>query len=330
MFRFIINTTILLAVISGGIVGCSDSSKTLSSTELLRDATAMGEKGNWREAIKLSRHAVRKNPKDANALVILALGLEQNGESASALDSLQLAVKMSPENFMAQFTLGRMLFQLGKYEECVAPLKNARDLDQDNVDTVILLAKTMEMLNLPECAEYYHILAMSKRFINKPEPFNELGVYYTKKNDYKRASSYFIKAYKMAPQNHIVVYNLAVFLDKYMNTPDKAKKFYLKYLELAAKNPELEELRNKVQQRISDGQAPPSQASKSATVSAPADTGASTKSPPAVKSSNKAGAATPSAAVDKQAVPSSPAATPAPSLPENTSSQALSDPNEGD
>lgn len=244
--HFVLIFTVLIVAVS-----CSEGPR-LSNDELLKAGCDAAMKGNWKDASSLAGRAVKQDPKDINARVLLALALENSNHLELAIDEIKAASKLAPGDFMVQFNFGRMLFKQGRYGEAVAPLKIASELRPDNMDSIILLAQASSALKLPEAANYYAIAATNPRFSSKPDPFNELGIIYLRDKDPERALKYFIKAYKLAPDNYIITLNLAICLDKYSNDPAKALNFYKKYLKLTEKNPEIEAKRLKISRRVKE------------------------------------------------------------------------------
>lgn len=242
---------VLVLTVSVTLVSCSEGPR-LSNDELLKAGCEAAMKGKWKDASSFAGKAVKQDPRDINARVLLALALENSNHLELAIDEIKAASKLAPGDFMVQYNFGRMLFKQGRYGEAVAPLKIASELRTDNMDAVILLAQTSSALKLPEAANYYAIIATNPRFRDKPDPFNELGIIYLRDKDPERAIRYFIKAYKLAPDNYIITLNLAICLDKYNNDPAKALNFYRKYLKLTEKNPEMEAKRLKISRRVKE------------------------------------------------------------------------------
>jgi Flp pilus assembly protein TadD len=182
---------------------------------------------------------------------MLALALEQCGQPDNAIDEIRKAVELDPKNFMAQYTKGRILFERDRIGDCIAPLKEASKLKPDSGNVILLLARSSEKLGrYKEAMGYYATLARIPAYKDRPEPYNELAVMYVKQKDNVKASAFFNEAYKKAPTNHIVVLNIGIFCDVYLNNPAYAIKHYNKYQELTLSNRELEPVRIKLTKRI--------------------------------------------------------------------------------
>lgn len=225
---------------------------TESNEELLKQAIdAAANKADWKKARSLSYEAAKRNPRDVNAHVMLAISLEQSGQTDTALAEVRKAVEIDPKHFMAQYTMGRMLFEHERFADCVGPLTTANKLQPGNANVLLLLARCSTVLDLSQNAiKYYIHLAKHPQFKNKPDPYNELGIIFAGKKDYQKAARCFSEAYKRAPDNHIVVLNLAIFCDYYLKIFPKAVAFYQKYQRLTSHNPALEPKRIKIKKRI--------------------------------------------------------------------------------
>ena len=232
------------------LCGCSGTKE--ETPVLLNKAVDLAAKGDWQGAKKLAQKASKQDPNDGDAYVILSLCLENSGDLDSAIDEINKAFKVSDRNFMANYTKGRLLFQKGKYDSCIAPLKQARSLHPDSIETISLLAQASMKQNLADTPVYFGVLARSDKFKNRPEPWNELGVCYANHNDYKKAIQFLVKAESLAPDNPQVSLNLGVVNDKGLNRSAEAISYYKKYLRLTTKNPELEPKRKAVADRVRD------------------------------------------------------------------------------
>jgi Tfp pilus assembly protein PilF len=231
------------------LVSCSGGGRE-TSEDILKKAVIAAENGDWEEAGKLASGVIKKDPKDANALTLLALSLDHAGKQKQALDEARKAAHAAPSNFMAQYMLGSLLFASGKFDESIAPLKAAHDLRPENIDTTVLLAQASSILKLPDAVTYYAVIAKHPRYQSQAAPWNELGALFADKKDFNRAAEFFARAYKLEPDNHIVALNLAVFIDKCLGKPGQAKQYYYRYQKLAEKNPELSIIREKVKKRL--------------------------------------------------------------------------------
>ncbi len=234
------------------LVSCGGGVKQ-TNEELLQSAlaAASGPKADWQKARALAFKAVKQKSEDANAHLILALALEQCGQPDNAVDEIRKAVELDPGNFMAQYSKGRILFERDRIGDCIAPLKEAQKLKPESENVMLLLARSSAALGrYKEAMSYYATLARNPAYKDRPEPYNELAMLYVKQKDNVKASAFFNEAYKKAPSNYIVVLNIGIFCDVYLNNPAYAIKHYNRYQELTLSNRELEPVRAKLKKRI--------------------------------------------------------------------------------
>ena len=262
------NSLSLLLFACGLIVLCSCGKREYESNDVLLKkaitAAATAKNGGWPKARELAYKAVTQNGNDANARVMLALALEQCEQEEQALEEIKQAVNIDSENFMAQYTMGRMLFKNKRYQDCPAPLEKANELKPGVPQTILLLARTNAILGVHEKAiTHYVALAKLDEYKNTPEPYNELGVLFMGKKDYKRALSFFREAYAKDNNNISVNINLAVFWDlltqmceddkkKVKKTSASAIKYYMAAEKLLRVNPQAEPKRRKILKRIKE------------------------------------------------------------------------------
>lgn len=234
--------------------GCERQAQ-MSSEELQQQTldALSGKTADWKKALKFAGKAVKKNPADANAHVIYALALEQCGGKSGALDEIKKASELDPKNFTAIYTKGRMLLEGEHYEDAIGPLRDARKMRPEDPNVLLLNGKcAMHMGLYDESMSCYQGLARNAQFSGRPEIYNELAVIMLKKKDIRKASKLFELALRKAPENHTVVLNMAVLLDRHLRNPQEALKFYQKYLELTLSNPELKNKRAAIDARMQE------------------------------------------------------------------------------
>ena len=219
--------------------GCSGERADFA--ELMSKAEKYAVSGEWAKALEYSEAAVKRQPGNAEALILNALALENNGKLNEALEEIAKASVIAPEQFFVQYTHGRMLFERGRYESCIAPLKNALKLRKGNADTLILLARVSTIQkNMPEAKYYYSLLAKDPVFAKHSAPWNELGmIILQEEKNARKSTAYFNYSYKLSPSDPAAVLNMAVLCDVHLNKKPEAKAFYQKYLQLTQRDSSL-------------------------------------------------------------------------------------------
>lgn len=225
-------------------------SKPISVDELLEKSVNAGAEGNWQQAKEYAKDAVKLDAGNADALVVYAISLNHCGQPEKAFDEARKAQKIGSDNFMAQYYLGKILFDNECYADCISPLKFALRLKPNSPEVLALLAKSSAELKLDEAFRYYNELRKLPQFAEAAEPYNELATLFIEKKQLPGAAKCLLKAYKLAPKNPTVVLNLAIFCDRNVKKPKTAKKYYEEYLMLTESNSELIARREEVKARL--------------------------------------------------------------------------------
>ena len=231
---------------------CGKKYKSLTTQELLSQSLALAVDGKWQDAEDMASCVLEREPDNVPALIIEGLALDADNKRELAVGCLEKAVNKAPDNFMANHSLGKIFLAQKKYDQALPYLKKAYELDSSEMNTVVLLAETMNKLKMSGASSYYAYALRNPRFKNDPAPWNQLGLIFAGTNSKTQALNFFIKAYKADQNNHLVVLNLAVFLDKYMNKTANSKLFYERYLRLTEKNPALSDKRAEVKRRLKE------------------------------------------------------------------------------
>lgn len=247
--------TVSIASVAAMLLFLSACNRTssMTTTELLNQATDAAQGGNWKKTLKFAKVAVEREPSNTPAFILLAMAYENTAQSEQAIEAARKAVKLEPDNFMAQYTLGRLYaVDQNKLQDAVEPLLRALKLRPNDPDTLVLLADCSQKLNLPKTPDYYNLIAGLPAFKNRHEPWNQLGVYYAEKGNLRNAAACFKQAYTLAPENHMILLNFGIFFDKYLRQSERASKYYQRYMEVTAKNPEMEQKKQEIKARIKD------------------------------------------------------------------------------
>jgi Flp pilus assembly protein TadD len=249
-FRICFSAAFLLVLI---VLVSSCSKETTDSNILLKKAVTLASKdGNWQESLGYARKATEANPRNTNALVMYALALEHDNQKDKAKKELRQAVKISPKNFMPQLSLGQFLYEEKDYEGAYEYLANAYKIQPGNIDALILYAQCSAKLQTQNTDKLFLKLTQTEYFKNKPEIYNELGVYYTRTKKLSKAAQNFTQAYKLSPNNPLIVSNLGVFCDRYLKKPKKARFFYRKFISITNNNAFFDNQRKQIITRLKE------------------------------------------------------------------------------
>ena len=233
------------------IIGAGCSKEVKDPNTLLNTAVSLANEGNkWKESLEYAKEALNLDPNSSNAQVMYALALVGNDKGDQALKQLRTIVKDYPNNFLAQLSLGKILFDKKDYEGAYDNLTNAYKMQPDNIDVLILFSQCSAKLQAQNTDKLFLKLAKQKGFEDNPEIYNELGTYYANTRDISKAAQNLSKAYKLAPDNPVIVSNLGVFCDRFLNKPKKAKFFYRKFLILTTDEAGYSQLREEIINRL--------------------------------------------------------------------------------
>lgn len=242
---------ILLAISIGIMFLAGCGGPPLSTQSLLNKALDAGSRGEWEKALGYLETVTEREPNNINALVFKALAYEGCEKNDLALNAARLAVKNAPDNFQAQYTLGRLYSKdQQKVQDAITPLGRALQIKPDDNSTLLLLGRCSTILKLESAIKYYEKLAVKPKFKNNAELWNEMGIYYAERQQIRRAAQCFVKAYKLGSSKPLVVLNFATFRDQYVGDPKGALSFYKKYLKIAVPSPNTEMQRKRVEARI--------------------------------------------------------------------------------
>lgn len=120
---------------------------------------------------------------------------------------------------------------LGDKSGAADSLKEALQMDPDNVTALQMLGALCNEQNMPECVSYYEkcIQLNQSAYL----AYNGLGNYYLKKAEFAKAESYYTKAVEINPKRSARIYKNRAYLREKQNRANDARddlKMYIKYL----------------------------------------------------------------------------------------------------
>lgn len=217
----------------------------------LARASERASGGDWNGALKLARRAVELEPDNVPALIFRAVACERCGERDLALDSALQAVKINPESFAAQYTLGRLYSaDPARYADAMNALEQALRLKPDDTNALILLCNVSVAMHSRQAVN--HLLALKRRpeFAKNPALDNQLGIALVRAGNFNAAKQAFMDACRNSKNNPDMVYNMGAFLDRYTTSKANARGFYKFFLKLTGGKPEYAAARARVEARL--------------------------------------------------------------------------------
>ncbi len=201
-----------------------------SSEELMQQALAAARAGDWSYAREYARRVTAHDPGNLDARMLMGLSFHYLGETGRATRSMRQVAEQAPNNFTAQFLYGWMLSEAGNFAEALAPLRRAHEIDRHHRPLLVLLARACLEQNLIEGVGYLQRLVSEADYGNRPEAFNAIALLWMGEPNYNRARAFFLQALRRDPGNPVVLQNLAVLYDLYLNDEEQALAYYRRCL----------------------------------------------------------------------------------------------------
>ncbi len=220
LLSFVVAT--LLFVVSGCAPVDVDST--------LREAAAAATEGKWQSAVELTKKCVKADRQNLSVKIFHGFCLFETRRVEDSLEILEEAATEAPDQFLPNFFFGWILCEQQQFGDALAPLQIAYDLRQQQPeiipDLLILLSRCCLEQNLDEGINYLLELRNYHAFEQGPEVYNALGILYRSKADYEKARQSFLRAHEKDSTNAVVLQNLAVLNDCYLNKPKQAMRYY--------------------------------------------------------------------------------------------------------
>lgn len=218
-----------IVILSVFILFANTGCKKETTTELLSNAVEkIKQDGYFEEALVLIDKALRKDPKNLEAMLLKGHCLRELRRKEECLEILSAAAQKAPENFQAQYYYGWALCEYGQYGEAVQYLKKSEKLNPDDLNTLILLSNACIKQNLyEEGSRSLNRLLEHPAFSRHPAPvYNSLAILALNRQNLSESWRWFLRAYAKDPQNPVYLQNLAVIKDKHKNEPGPALRYY--------------------------------------------------------------------------------------------------------
>jgi tetratricopeptide (TPR) repeat protein len=166
------------------------------------------QEGRLDEAERMYRNVLRSNPRNVDALRLLANVVARTGRAGEAERLLQKAVSIAPDFAGAHTDLGNLLREQDRFEEAIAAHRRALELEPDNPKAHFLLAGTLApaALTYDAIAEFERTLEL-----NPQHPGAWLGLGHALKTVGRQEEA--IRAYRecarLKPDNGEIYWSLA-------------------------------------------------------------------------------------------------------------------------
>jgi len=248
-FAYVLSIAAGAAAMMLATSGCGPS----TAEGCLKAGAECGVNGDWKQTLKLANRAESLDPENVSALILRAVAYDALGERDPALDAARQAAARNPENFAAQYTLGRLYSQEpARYADALQALTRAASLSSfKDRNTLILLADTLVAQRSPSAVSWLEVLRHSDPALESNAAYyNLIGIAQARAKRPDAAKDAFTKAYRLDRGNPMIVYNIGTFFDRYASNPRAAAQFYQAFVGLAGEKPEYAALKGDASGRL--------------------------------------------------------------------------------
>jgi tetratricopeptide (TPR) repeat protein len=198
---------------------------------MLRQAATAAAASDWFAAAELAERCTRIAPRNLDALLLHGRCLLAQRHLDEAIDCFERAVAQAELHFLPHFFLGWTLSEAERCGDAMTPLRRAYELiPRDSgarPDLLVLLSRCCLDNNLAEGERYLNELREYRAFAQSPDVFNALGMLHVNLQEYEEAARDFKTALRHDEGNAVVLQNLAVLYDQYLQEPHTAMDYYL-------------------------------------------------------------------------------------------------------
>ena len=211
------------------LTGCGGVDVNQELSEALRLAE-LGDTDSWAAAAAKVEVCIEAGRTEPDILAFHVMCLQRSGDVEGAKAGARDVLQIAPDNFTANFLMGKMLSEEGNYLEALDYLRTAHELKPGDIDALVLVARCAGKQNVPEAEKYYQALMTHEEFASSHLPYNELAIWYVQQARYPEAMSYFSQALQKQGANPQIYLNMAVTQDKYFKKPLVARHLYNRFL----------------------------------------------------------------------------------------------------
>jgi tetratricopeptide (TPR) repeat protein len=164
------------------------SDDVVEATALFREAQALVDGGDEREALPLLRRVIELTPDDAEAHYLLGLAQFELGRYALAVPRLQRAMELDPEDVRARSRLAESLLLTGRFEESHAAYRDWALEEPESGDARYGLGRVLYRMRKYRAA-VRQLTAAAQLKGRSAEIRSDLGLAYQALGEYAEAES---------------------------------------------------------------------------------------------------------------------------------------------
>lgn len=255
-----------MALLAGGCTGGP------GVEQLYARATQAAYACKYDDALSLTERCLEQQPDHVKALILqsycryrLLTPEQMRRDTTAVVKPVEKAALLAPQDFMAQYFYGWMLFEAGQYGRALEPLERAYDLraqcpDRDDA-VLVMLSMCCVNQNLARGRTYLQALRRFRGFERSALVYNAIGVLNAKQQDYQGALGSFMEALRRDPNHAVVLMNLAVLYDERLQRPDESMRFYNRAIaarQAMRDTTRQDEMRRRLKQLVAAGRRPAS------------------------------------------------------------------------
>ncbi|MGN0867837.1 MAG: tetratricopeptide repeat protein [Oligosphaeraceae bacterium] len=206
-----------------------------------RDAALQGR---LQDAIDDTERCLRHVPKLADAQILhgycLFLNASRESVRSQAIYNLHKATRAFPERYDAWLFYGWVLLESGDSRNAIPPLQEALRLlppgSPHRGKIQMLLGKCYLQNNLQSQAlQILQPLRIREPYRSAPELYNALGMLAMMRQNPQMGATFFQEGLARCPRNEVLLQNLAIAYDLYLNDVPRAKRAYIQCLQVKQK-----------------------------------------------------------------------------------------------
>jgi len=202
---------------------------TPSGPKALLQGEDLIRKGKYEAAIDKLETAVDLLPNEARAWNFLGVAHHRAGQFADARLAYERALQLDRDLSVARFNLGKMYLDQGVPISALEQLSTFVMLDQKSVEGWLLMGDAnLELLRYDQALDNYSTALKLQR--DAPSAYNGIGLIYMNRNDPRKAYQMFVEALKFDPDYTPAILNLAVVLHTRLDAKPLALAKYREYL----------------------------------------------------------------------------------------------------
>jgi tetratricopeptide (TPR) repeat protein len=155
----------------------------------------------------------------------------EDGKLYQALKVVELGLEQHPASFNILVKKAGILFNLGETSSAISLIDNLMLIEDTNPDLYMMKGSSYLMLGDLNGAKSNFEKSIKYSFEVDEDTFYNIGYSYEQTGHFKKALTYFSKAYELNSHNEVILYEMAFCYEK-IGENYKSIEFYNKYLDI--------------------------------------------------------------------------------------------------